>query len=100
MTREHDPSDIHERMRAERLEEEGRMKERIEAAKTQHPDKEPFDIWVLGEHYDISDDHGKPQVSPEQLLQLEHTYYVHHPDVKLLKEFAEILTELETHRSS
>ena len=61
------------------------------------PDKQPFDADELRTHYSMLDDAGMPIEDEAWMEDLRHQYYIKHPDVKTMAEFAAKREELDGH---
>ncbi len=73
------------------------QREKVALAKQNTKDKEVFDISAFGEFYNITGMLGKPLISPEVIEEYEREYYLKHPEIKSLEEFAKYKQEFERH---
>ncbi len=71
----------------------------LEHVKKANPDKEPFDIQKFAVLYDLTNDDGKLNLSPERIEKLEMEYYLDNSEMQTLAEFAERREWLDGHNA-
>lgn len=59
--------------------------------------KEPFDIEMLGNLYDLTSEDRALRLTPEKIRWLEVQYYLRNPNIMTLKEFAQRRELLDSH---
>lgn len=75
-------------MLREKREFRQKQRDEVAAAKQNTPDKQPFDINMFGNLYNLRDDDGELRITPELVEDYEAEYYLKNPDIKSLQDFA------------
>lgn len=71
------------------------QREKVNLAKKNTPDKQPFNIDAFGSLYNLRDGDGELRVTPEVVEDYEAEYYLKNPDIKSMEEFAERKRKLD-----
>jgi len=78
-----------------------KRRQEIEAAKTNSlHDKEVFNIEEFRKFYSTTDYQGQSLENQTMLDDLEHQYYVQHPEIKTMSDFLEIRENLDGHNTN
>jgi len=73
------------------------QREKIALVKQSTKDKESFDISVLGMFYNTTGYDSQPLIDSKIIEEYEIEYYLKHPEIKSLEEFAKYKQEFERH---
>ncbi len=73
------------------------QREKIALVKQNTKDKESFDISVFGMFYNTTGYDSQPLIDSKIIEEYEVEYYLKHPEIKSLEEFAKYKQEFERH---
>jgi hypothetical protein len=74
--------------------------EAVAAAKAANSNKEPFSTEALGQHYSLRELGVDVSADPEVVAEYEADYYLKHPEVNTLSEFAKALKLQDAHEAN
>lgn len=84
----------HEEWREQRRQKIEEMKQSLP------PDKEILDINQFAKLYDLTNDNNELMLSSNTIETLEEKYYLTYPNIKSMKEFAELMEYFDAHASN